>query len=358
MPNSLSKAETSKCQKVIEKGKRGSWWQRRGTMQKGFSYVDATGKKLKNEQDIDRIRSLVIPPAWQFVRISPHSGGKLQAVGMDTTGRIQYLYHPDFTKKQQKKKFAKIERFGERLPALKEISNKHMSLKGLPRKKVLAVMMRLINSLYFRAGTDKSAKIYRTYGITTLRNNHLTIENNGRLRFEFIGKSHVKQRKILVDRSLSQIVRKLKKIGPKKRLFNYVDDEGKPRAIKPGDINDYIKKAVGDEFSSKDLRTWGASILCAKKLAEIGAGTDEKEVKKNIVDAVKYVAEELGNTPAVCRSSYIHPAIIEAYENGVTLKRYNQKKSKKIKRIERSHDPEEAALLKMLTKIAKPRSKK
>jgi DNA topoisomerase I len=347
MPRSKPQFDKLKCRAIIEKGSRARWWQRQGSKSRGFRYIDAAGKIISDRQALERIKSLAIPPAWQFVRVSPYTSGKLQAVGMDTTGRIQYIYHADFTKRQQKKKFTKIERFGERLPTLNEQTNKDIVLEGLPREKVLAVMMRLINSLYFRVGTDVSAKNFRTYGITTLKNEHLSFLNSGQLCFEFTGKSHVKQRKVFVDRSLAAVMRELKKIGPKKKLFNYIDDDGKPRPVKPADINRYIKAAMGDEFSSKDLRTWGASLQCARELARLGVAEDEKAAKSNIVAAIEHVAEELGNTPAVCRSSYIHPAILDAYEAGITLKKFKTKRDRKIKGVQKLNAADEAALLKL-----------
>lgn len=329
------------------------WWQRKGSPSRGFSYADHTGKAITGKAALERINELVIPPAWRYVRISPHAGGKLQAVGMDTTGRAQYLYHADFTKKQQKKKFAKIERFGERLPRLKMRLNEDIMLEGLPREKVLATVLRLINSLYFRVGTDANAKIYRTYGITTLMKKHLSIGKDGELCFEFVGKSHVKQRKILVDNGLAEIMSELIEVGPKRKLFHYIAEDGKPRPVKPADINRYIKDIVGEEFSSKDLRTWGASLFCAVKLSEAGPADNEKDLKANLVETVKLVAEELGNTPAVCRSSYIHPAVTDAYASGITIEKFLPNKKRKITRkIQKEREPEEAALLKLFEQSA------
>src|SRR5687768_11945075 len=165
--------DAAKARQTIEKGRRAKWLLRRGSKSRGFHYTDAAGKKITDETTLERIRSLVIPPAWRHVRISPAAGSPVQAVGMDTTGRIQYLYNQKFSERQQRKKFSKIEKFGKYLPQLREVTNRDISLDGFPREKVLAVMMRLINSLYIRVGTEKSARHYRTYGITTLRNDHL-----------------------------------------------------------------------------------------------------------------------------------------------------------------------------------------
>ena len=340
--------DTKRTREAIESGRRAKWWRRRGSKSKGFYYEDARGKRITDGPSLERIGSLVIPPAWRYVRISPNAGGRVQAVGMDTTGRIQYIYHPKFAEKQQRKKFAKIEKFGEHLPKLRKRTNEDIGLDGFPREKVLAVMMRLINSLYMRVGTEKSVRHYRTYGITTLANKHLTIERGGKLVFDFVGKSHIKHRKVLVDEELAAIMRDLKSLGGARKLFHYLDDEGKPRSIKPADLNRYIKEATLPEFSAKDFRTWGGTLLSAIRLAELGAPEDERQLKKNIVKAVRDVAEALGNTPTVCRGSYVHPAVLKAYESGVTLDDFRPRKRRRVRRIENDYEPEEKALLKML----------
>ena len=340
--------DAAKARATIEKGRRAKWIRRRGAKGRGFFYTDTDGKKIKDEVTLERIRSLVIPPAWRHVRISPASSSSIQAVGMDTTGRIQYLYHSKFSEKQQRKKFAKIEKFGEYLPRLRAVTNEHISLEGFPREKVLAVMMRLVNSLYIRVGTEKSAQHYRTYGITTLQNKHLEIKRGGQLVFDFVGKSHVKHRKILVDEELAALMKDLKQLGVARKLFHYVAEDGKPRSIKPADLNSYIKQATAPEFSAKDFRTWGGTLLAALALAEIGKADDEKEIKRNIVKAVKCVAEQLGNTPTVCRASYVHPAVLKAYEAGITIDEFRPRQTRRIRRMETDYEPEEKALMRML----------
>lgn len=339
-----------KAKQLIEKGRRAKWWQRKGSMSRGFSYVDAGGRKITAEEDLERIKSLVIPPAWKYVRISPAASSSLQALGIDTTGRIQYLYHPKFSEKQQRKKFAKIEKFGEYLPQLRKVTNEHIALEGFPREKVLAVMMRLINSLYMRIGSEKSARYYKTYGITTLQNRHLEFGRKGALVFDFVGKSSIKHRKVLVDEELAALMKELKELGGARKLFHYVDEEGKTRAVKPGDINRYLKEATAPEFSAKDFRTWGGTLLAAVTLAEIGKAEDEQQLKKNIIKAVKKTAEQLGNTPTVCRGSYIHPAILKTYEAGITLDEFRPRTKRRIHRIETDYEPEEKALLKLFQK--------
>lgn len=334
---------------MIDKGRRAKWWRRLGSMKRGFYYVDADGRRITDEAHLERIRGLVIPPAWKYVRIAPKRGSRLQAVGMDTTGRVQYLYNARFAARQQAKKFSRIVEFGKHLPRLRQVTNEHIMLDGFPREKVLAVMTRLINSLYFRVGTEKSAKHYRTYGITTLQNKHLTIGKRGELVFDFVGKSHVKHRKVLVDEELAAVMEGLKSLGKARKLFNYLNGDGKPCPVRPEDLNRYIKEATDPAFSAKDLRTWAGTLLASVRLAEIGCCDDEKLRKKNIVSAVKKVAEELGNTPAVCRSSYIHPLVLKAYESGKTLEHFTPRKKRKIRKIAPELDDDERALIDLLT---------
>ena len=331
----------------IENGKRANWWRRKGLKSKGFKYFDKEGRQIKDETHLERIKSLVIPPAWKCVRISPFATSKLQALGIDSNGRIQYLYHSKFREKQETKKFQKIEKFGEHLPNLRKITNEHINLEGFPREKVLALMTRLINSLYIRVGSEKSVKQYRTFGITTLQNRHLEIGEGGRLVFNFVGKHHIKHRKVLVDEELAMIMKDLKSVGGARKLFNYLDENGKPRPVKPKDINDYLRAVTAPEFSAKDFRTWGGTILAALELADLGKAEEEKALKKNILNAVKKVAEQLGNTPTVCRSSYIHPAVLKSYESGITLDEFSEKRSRKVKRIQADYEPEEMALMKL-----------
>ena len=339
--------DVKKARERIENGKQANWWRRKGSKAKNFKYFDKDGKQITDENQLARIKALVIPPAWKSVRVSPFATSKLQAVGIDSNGRIQYSYHHKFTEKQSKKKFEKIEKFGEYLPNLRKITNEHISLDGLPREKVLALMTRLINSLYIRIGSEKSVKQYRTYGITTLQNRHLEVGKKGQLVFNFVGKHHIKHRKVLVDEEIAMIMKDLKAVGGARKLFNYLDEDGKAHPIKPKDINEYLKSVTAPEFSAKDFRTWGGTILAALALADLGKADEEKSLKKNILNAVKKVAEQLGNTPAVCRSSYIHPTVIKSYESGITLDQFSEKKKRKIKRIQAEYEPEELALMKL-----------
>lgn len=332
---------------IVERGQRARWLRRRGSKRSGFRYEDAKGRRITDQAQLERIMALVIPPAWKHVRISPSARSRLQAIGVDTSGRVQYLYHASYAARQQRKKFEKIERFGQSLPLLRRKTNDDIALEGLARERVLAVVVRLINDLYFRIGSESSVKRYRTYGVTTLRNRHLEIKRGGRLIFSFVGKHHIRHRRIVVDEELATLLGEIKKIGGSK-LFNYLDDEGKARPITPRDVNEYIKSATAPEFSAKDFRTWGGTLLAAVELAELGRTEDEREAKRRLVKAVKRVAERLGNTPTVCRSCYIHPTVLDAYQKGVTLAEFRRRVERYIRRIQPEYDSEEAALLKLL----------
>jgi len=210
-------------------------------------------------------------------------------------------------------------------------------------------MIRLVNSLYMRIGGEASAESFRTYGITTLKNKHLSIRNGCELVFDYVGKSHIRHRKVLVDKRLADLMLELRRLGTSRKLFHYLDENGVPQAIKPSELNNYLKSATSPEFSLKDFRTWGASVLAAANLAEMGPAETAAQTKKNIVKAIKDVAEELGNTPAVCRASYIHPAVLKAYESGVTIDDFRPRAQRSVKKIARL-EPEEKALMRLFEK--------
>jgi len=330
----------------VARGARARWWRRRGSKRRGFWYETADGQRLTDESQLERIKSLVIPPAWSEVRISPSARSSLQAIGLDTSKRVQRIYHPSFAARRQRRKYEKIERFGEHLANLRRRTNEDIAREGLTRERVLAVVVRLINDLYFRVGSEESVKRYKTFGVTTLRNNHLEIKRGGRLVFSFVGKHHIRHRRIIVDDELATLVRDIKALGGK-HVFQYIGEDGKARAITPRDVNEYIKAATTPEFSAKDFRTWGGTLLAAAELAEIGAAEDEKAAKRNLVKAVTRVAERLGNTPTVCRSCYVHPLVLENYLQGVTLQEFRPRRERRIRRQQPEYEIEELALMEM-----------
>lgn len=331
----------------LESGGRARWWRRCGSPRRGFRYVDAEGKPITDTAQLERIQSLALPPAWTDVHICPSKSGRLQALGVDKHGKIQYRYHARFVEQQQKVKYDRLIRFGESLPCIREVTNEHIALEGLPRERVLAVMVRLIGELYFRVGSEQSAKQYRTYGITTLQNRHLVVDKDGVLLFRFLGKRQVRQRKVLADPDLAELMNELRSL-PGSRLFQYLGDNGKPHPVKPSEVNRYIKTILGAEFSAKDFRTWAGTLNTALFLADVGPVEGERAQQKNIVAAVRHTAERLGNTPAVCRSAYIHPGVLQQYQHGVTLSDYRPRSSRVIRRHQPGYEPEEYALLALL----------
>lgn len=302
---------------LVNLGRRAHWWRRLGTKEQGFQYVDEAGALLP-EAAVERIRELVIPPAWTEVRIAPSPQARLQAVGFDGKGKLQYLYHPSFRSRQDRHKFEKVERLGERLAAFRRATSEHIAQPGWGREKVLAVMTRLINELYFRVGSREGVEKNRTYGITTLRKQHVRVDPGGQLQFSFDGKHHVHHRVVLVDEHLGRLVGELKahRGGP---LFSYLNGDGGWHGVRGKDVNQYLKSILGREFTAKDFRTWHGTMIVAKELAKIGPGKNPRERKRNIVQAVKNAAARLGNTPAVCRRSYLHPDVVALYERGIVL---------------------------------------
>lgn len=280
--------------------------------------MDENGIRVQSHEALERVNKLAIPPAWTEVRISPSPRSRLQAIGLDGKGKAQYLYHPAFAARQALHKFEKIERFGDQLGRLRKITNEHLRLDGLPRERVLATVVRLINSLYFRVGSEAGVRRYRTYGVTTLRERHLRLDEEGRLVFNFSGKHHIHHRSILVDETLATILRALQGLGGP-HLFEYYGADGKLHPIRGRDVNEYLRAATGGTFTAKDFRTWHGTLMVAKELAKLGPAPNERQRKKNLVLAVRNAAARLGNTPAVCRRSYLHPAIVKLYGRGITL---------------------------------------
>ncbi|HEV2622325.1 MAG TPA: DNA topoisomerase IB [Frateuria sp.] len=283
---------------------------------KGFGYCDADGRPVTDRAELARIRALAIPPAYEGVWICAHPDGHLQATGRDARGRKQYRYHPDWHALRDHGKFDRILAFGAALPKLRRRARQDLALTGLPREKVLALLVRLLDETLIRVGNEAYARDNDSYGLTTLRSRHLRVVR-GRLRFCFRGKSGQEQEVELDDKRLARIVRRVQQL-PGQRLFQYLDDTGERQPIDSGMVNDYLREACGEAFSAKDFRTWGgtahaAGVLARTPLPESGGERARRHV---LVEAVKQVAEVLGNTPAVCRKSYIHPEIFEGWQDG------------------------------------------
>ncbi|MHB1057647.1 MAG: DNA topoisomerase IB [Rhodanobacter sp.] len=287
---------------------------------KGFSYRDANGRVVKDRGELARIRSLAIPPAYTEVWICSHPRGHLQATGRDARGRKQYRYHPRWRERRDLGKFERIVAFGKALPALRRRVRRDLALDGLPRDKLAALLVRLLDETLIRIGNDRYTRDNRSYGLTTLRTRHVRAQR-GRLRFTFRGKSGQDREVEMDDRRLVRIVRRVQQL-PGQRLFQYVDDDGRLQPVDSGMVNEYLHAACGDsqahEFSAKDFRTWGGTVHAARILAgkpRPGKG-GEKACRSVLAKAVGEVAAILGNTPAVCRGSYIHPRILDGWLDG------------------------------------------
>jgi DNA topoisomerase-1 len=279
---------------------------------KGWCYVYTDGSICKDEQTLSRIRKLVLPPAWTNVWICPYDNGHLQATGYDKLNRKQYKYHPGWSSLRSQTKYYRLIQFGNKLPAIREAIEKDIRKQGLCQRKVLAIVVMLMERTFIRIGNTAYEKLYGSYGLTTLRDKHVVISGSS-IRFEFKGKKGVYQTIELRNRRLAHLVQKCKDI-PGQELFQYYDDDGKRHSIDSGMVNDYLKGITGCDFTAKDFRTWAGSLCALRALREIGPASGITEMKRNIVRAIDRVSEQLGNTRAICRKYYIHPVIINMYE--------------------------------------------
>jgi len=311
-----------------------------------FRYVDARGNAITDEDKLERIRALVIPPAWKEVWISPSASAKLQATGVDAAGRRQYLYHARFRAQQEQAKFDKLIRFAEHLPQLRAATAEHMGHESLDRLRVSAIATRLINAGWFRVGSERYAKESRTYGVTTLRKKHVRVRGK-RICFDFVAKHRTIVRTTLVDEDLADGVKALLALPRGTRLFRYECDGG-VSSLTGARLNDYVREYLGDDFTAKDFRTWGGTLIAAIAFAEQGPPESEAVAKKVIPAVMRRVGQELGNTPAVARSSYVSPAVIDQYLDGRTIEDFRPRHLRVVRGRDIDLDPEEQALLSLL----------
>lgn len=320
-----------------------------GTPKRGFRYQRSDGSKV-TKPDLARIRQLRIPPAWTDVAINSAESGRVQVVGQDAAGRWQYLYHESQVRRREQKKYLRLLKFGESLPVMRRSVNRDLRESGLSRARVLAGVVRILSAAFLRPGSEVYASENGSYGVATLRPRHVTVKGST-ITFRFRGKSSVMQETQLEDRQVARLVRQLLK-KPNRRVFKYEDADGRSVDVRTPAINEYIREIMGAKFSAKDFRTWSGTLLCACSLARRRAADPEHErsTKRMIVAAIKETARALGNTPAVCRGSYICPAVIEAFEKGQTLKNHFRGHEHLASyRSPRLH-PAEKALLRLLNK--------
>ena len=320
-------------------------WRREGSRGR-FRYVDARGNRISDEEKVARIDALVIPPAWKDVWISPNASAKLQATGVDAAGRRQYLYHAAFRAQQEQAKFDKLIRFAERLPDLRAAMVEHMDHEELDRERVSAIATRLINRGWFRVGSERYARESRTFGITTLRKNHVKVRGH-RIAFKFRGKHKAIVRTTLVDEDLAEAMKELLALPGDRRLFRYEWEESLC-TLTGARLNDYVREYLGKEFTAKDFRTWGGTLIAAIAFAERGPAESEAKAKRAIPAVMRRVGEELGNTPAVARSSYVSPAVIDQYLDGTTIEDFRPRHLRVVGAREKGLDREEQALLSLL----------
>lgn len=297
--------------RYVSDDKPGIRRRRRG---RGFSYTDPDGQAIRDDETIARIRSLAIPPAWNDVWICPWPNGHLQATGRDAKGRKQYRYHPRWREVRDEAKFDRVVPFSRALPRIRDAVATHLALPGLPREKVLATIVLLLEKSLIRVGNDEYATENGSYGLTTMRNWHVHITGS-QIRFSFRGKSGQHHEVGVSDRRVASIVKRLREL-PGQELFQYVDDEGERRGISSDDVNTYLRDLAGEEFTAKDFRTWAGTILAARALLAAGPFDSEAQARHSIVVAMTEVAACLGNTPTICRNCYVHPAVIDAYLAG------------------------------------------
>jgi DNA topoisomerase-1 len=315
---------------------------------KGFSFVDPGGKVVRDRETLARIKSLVIPPAWKQVWVCPNPKGHLQVTGRDARGRKQSRYHPRWREVRDETKYHRMMIFGAALPALREHIDHYLSLPGLPRPKVLATIVRLMETTFIRVGNEEYARENHSYGLTTMRNKHVQVEGAS-ITFSFQGKSGVRHTVDLHDRRLAKIIQRCQEI-PGYELFQYVDRDGEHHNIDSADVNEYLQVITGQDFTAKDFRTWAGTVMACGMLREFESFASQTEAKKNVVQAIKAVAARLGNTPSVCRKCYVHPEVLDCYLSGTLFRSVKQ-----VVHAEAAESPdtlrqEEEALLHLLEK--------
>ena len=313
---------------------------------KSFRYVANDGSPVRDEKMLGRIKSLVIPPAWNDVWICKQENGHLQCTGRDARGRKQSRYHPRWRVVRDESKYERMMLFGEALPKIRKQVEEDLGRRGLPREKVLAAIVRLLETTYIRVGNEEYARTNKSYGLTTMRNRHVKVRG-AKMQFHFEGKSGVEHTIDLNDKRLARIVKSCSDL-PGYELFQYVGEDGFPHTVDASDVNEYLREMTGQHFTAKDFRTWAGTVLACMMLKEFEAFASATEAKRNVVQAIKKVAAELGNTPSVCRKAYVHPAVLECYMSGVLTPEEKACADEKVAAAAEALREEETAMMKLL----------
>ncbi|WP_207430515.1 DNA topoisomerase IB [Sabulibacter ruber] len=307
--------------------------------EKELEYFTAKGEPLTDEKTLERIKKLVIPPAWTDVWISPSANGHIQATGRDEKGRKQYVYHPLWKEARSLNKFGRMLAFGKALPGIRKQVEKDLKLRKLEKRKILAVVVELLDNSFIRIGNKAYAKENKSYGLTTLRDRHVKVEGD-HLRLEFVGKKGVKHEISIRDRRLARLVKQCQDI-PGYDLFQYYDEDGNRQPIESGDVNEYLRSLSPEEFTAKDFRTWGGTVLMVQCLEQLLDENPDIEKEKSVKEAAKMVAKELGNTPTVCSKYYIHPEIVNLFKQDKLidyLRKHNAKSRKENPHLSRTEE--------------------
>jgi DNA topoisomerase-1 len=281
---------------------------------KGFRYTGPGGERVGEPAVLDRIRSLVIPPAWEGVWITTHPRGHLQATGRDARGRKQHRYHPRWREVRDADKFDRMSAFGKVLPRIRSRVARDLGRRGLPKEKVVATIVRLLETTFLRVGNEEYARQNSSFGLTTLRDRHVKV-SGATVRFLFQGKSGVEVSTDVTSRRVARVIKRCEEL-PGQNLFQYIDEDGERHTVTSDDVNEYLRQTTGEDFTAKDFRTWAGTVLAARALREAAGFGSETESKRKVVAAIDDVARRLGHTRAVCRRSYVHPAVIETYLDG------------------------------------------
>jgi DNA topoisomerase-1 len=319
---------------------------RREPSDSGFRYYSPKNELVEDEATLKRIKSLAIPPAWLDVWICPQANGHLQATGRDARGRKQYRYHPKWRSVRDEAKYERMINFGQALPLIRREVDRGLKLPGLPREKVLATIVYLLEATMMRVGNEEYARTNKSFGLTTLRNRHVKVDGSD-VEFRFRGKSGVYHKIHVHDRRLARIIRSTRDL-PGQELFQYIDEDGETRSVDSSDVNDYLRSITGEEYTAKDFRTWSGTVLAALALQEFEKFDSETQAKKNVVRAIESVAQKLGNTPSVCRKCYVHPAVLDAYMEGAVIEALRERTEQELVDDLHALQPEEAAVLAML----------
>jgi DNA topoisomerase I len=319
---------------------------RRKNSGKGFIYLRPDRTRVSDPRVLGRIRSLAVPPAWTDVWICPFSDGHIQATGRDARGRKQYRYHPLFRELRESTKFEHVVAFAEALPLIRAKVREHMGLRGLPREKVLAAVVRLLETTLIRIGNDDYARENKSYGLTTLKNRHVRV-NGSEVRFRFTGKGGKQWSLQVKDRRIAKVVKACQEL-PGQELLQYVDENGEFADVTSGDVNAYLKEITGRDITAKDFRTWAGTVLAALALLEVKEFDSAAQAKRNVRSAIERVAARLGNTATICRKCYVHPEVLDAYLDRILALEIQSRVEKELREEIGGLQPEEAAVLAML----------